>query len=197
MQHGVAQGLQQYWLQQDLLDPRPLGGARGDELRQRLGHAREHRLVARLAGGLLLVLGDRLDDATHGQQRVQPRRTRVDAAPETLREAQELLEGTLAGLDPPNAARPLLRIDVDGKPVTVERSRVALVALNTELARLPKPKGPYGRLVLADGSRLSLASRSVMYRLLAAMIAPPIQVQTTGTSANTRYAISATTGRRR
>lgn len=72
----------------------------------------------------------------------------------------DVLEGTLVGLDRPGpeAAKALLRLDVNGKEVTVERNRVAVVALNTELALVPRPRGPYGRLILDDGSRLSLTS---------------------------------------
>jgi hypothetical protein len=65
----------------------------------------------------------------------------------------DAVEGIVTGLD----ARSL-RLDVDRKPLTVERSKVAVIALNTELATPLKPKGAYGRLVLRDGTRLSLAS---------------------------------------
>jgi hypothetical protein len=44
------------------------------------------------------------------------------------------------------------------KEIPVERARVAALALNTELARPLRPAGIYGRLVLANGCRLSLAS---------------------------------------
>jgi hypothetical protein len=65
----------------------------------------------------------------------------------------DTLEGVLTGLD-----ETTVRIEVDKKAVTVNRAKVAAVALNTELARPLRPKGPYGRLVMANGCRLSLAS---------------------------------------
>jgi hypothetical protein len=65
----------------------------------------------------------------------------------------DAVEGTLTGLD----ARSL-RLDVNRKELTVERAKVAVIALNTELATTLKPKTAYGRLVLRDGTRLSLAS---------------------------------------
>src|SRR5207248_1631106 len=44
------------------------------------------------------------------------------------------------------------------KEATVERTRAVAIVLASELARAVRPKGVYGRLVLANGSRLSLAS---------------------------------------
>jgi hypothetical protein len=67
----------------------------------------------------------------------------------------DTLEGVLVGLD-----ETTVRIEVDKKPVALDRAKVSAIALNTELARPLRPKGVYGRLVLADGSRLSLASAS-------------------------------------
>src|SRR5262249_13567155 len=36
--------------------------------------------------------------------------------------------------------------------------KIAIIALNTELTSKRRPKGPYGRLILANGCRLTLAS---------------------------------------
>jgi hypothetical protein len=66
----------------------------------------------------------------------------------------DLLEGVLAAFDPDEG----LRLEVGDKKVNVDADKVAAVALNTELARLPRPQGAYAHLVLADGSRLALAS---------------------------------------
>jgi hypothetical protein len=63
------------------------------------------------------------------------------------------VEGVVTGLD----ARGL-RLEVNRKELTVERGKIAAVALNTELTTPLTPKGAYGRLVLRDGGRLSLAS---------------------------------------
>jgi hypothetical protein len=65
----------------------------------------------------------------------------------------DAVEGVVNGLD----AR-ALRLDVNRKELTIERGKVAVIALNTELTRALKPKAAYGLLVLRDGTRLSLAS---------------------------------------
>jgi hypothetical protein len=64
----------------------------------------------------------------------------------------DLLEGTFTGLD-----EKAVVLEVNRKPVSTARSKVAAVALSTDLATPLRPHGPYGRLVLADGTRLSLA----------------------------------------
>jgi hypothetical protein len=64
------------------------------------------------------------------------------------------VEGTLTALDPQT-----VQIDqATGQPVKVARDKIAALALSTELARPLRPKGTYVRLVLANGSRLSLLS---------------------------------------
>lgn len=65
----------------------------------------------------------------------------------------DVIEGTLGDLDKDG-----LHVEVDGKDTLVERSKVAYVALSTELASNHRPRGPYARLTLADGSRLALTS---------------------------------------
>ncbi len=63
----------------------------------------------------------------------------------------DVLEGVFDGLD-----EKAVQVEVEQKPVSVARSKVAAVALSTELAEGLKPRGPYARLVLASGSRVSL-----------------------------------------
>jgi hypothetical protein len=63
----------------------------------------------------------------------------------------DAVEGTLVGLDE-NA----VRVEVKGQTAEVKRGEVAAIALNTELVRTLRPKGPYGRLLLANGCRVSL-----------------------------------------
>ena len=46
----------------------------------------------------------------------------------------------------------------DGKAGQIGRDRIAAVALSTELARSFRAKGVYGRLILANGGRISLLS---------------------------------------
>ena len=44
------------------------------------------------------------------------------------------------------------------KDISIDSLRVVAIAMNTDLARTLKPKGTFGRLVLANGGRLSLMS---------------------------------------
>ncbi len=63
------------------------------------------------------------------------------------------LEGVFTALDEKSVV-----IEVDKKPVTVDVGRAAVVALSSDLTEAPRPKGVYGRAVLDDGARLSLAA---------------------------------------
>lgn len=69
----------------------------------------------------------------------------------------DTLEGTLTGLEPGR-----LRLDANKREVVVTYERpadkVAVIALNTDLVRLPKPKGPYAHLVLSNGGRLAVTA---------------------------------------
>jgi hypothetical protein len=65
----------------------------------------------------------------------------------------DVFEGSLLGLE-----EKTLRIEVRRKEVRVERSRVAAVALNSTLISFPIRPGPYIHLVMANGTRLALAS---------------------------------------
>jgi len=66
----------------------------------------------------------------------------------------DMVEGTLTALD-----RAMIYVDdANGKAVKVARDKIAALGLSTELARSLRPKGIYGRLVLANGCRLSLLS---------------------------------------
>jgi hypothetical protein len=68
----------------------------------------------------------------------------------------DFVEGTVTVFDAET-----VQLDAAGKEVKVPRSQVAALALSTELARSFRPKGIYGRLVLANGARLSLLSAHV------------------------------------
>ncbi len=63
------------------------------------------------------------------------------------------IDGLLTGLEEQGR----LRVKAGKKEVQVAFDKVAAVALNTTLMRAPRPKGIYGKLVLANGGRLSLA----------------------------------------
>jgi hypothetical protein len=67
----------------------------------------------------------------------------------------DIAPGVIESID---AAKDVLRYQTDGKNQQTEWARVAAIGFNTDLARVRKPKGPYYRLTLSDGSRLSAAS---------------------------------------
>lgn len=97
---------------------------------------------------------DGVEDAHLLRRRLATDRRRRDLI---LLRNGDRLEGTLLSV---NAREARLTV-VSGKEVRVERDRVAALALNTELARQPRPRGPYGRVVLANGCRLALASLQI------------------------------------
>lgn len=70
----------------------------------------------------------------------------------------DLRRGTVKSLDEPLGSLTLLE---DGKETRLVAGQVVAVALNTDLARTLRPRGTYGRLVLANGSRLSVLEPSV------------------------------------
>ncbi len=64
------------------------------------------------------------------------------------------IQGTLTSLNGDT-----IRFEGDNhKEIQVERAKLAALAFNTELARPLRPAGGYGRVVLTNGCRLSLAS---------------------------------------
>jgi hypothetical protein len=65
----------------------------------------------------------------------------------------DVLNGVLLGFDRMAGAR----LRVTRKDQVIAFSKIAAVGLNTRLTRLRLPAGPYGHLVLADGTRLGLA----------------------------------------
>jgi hypothetical protein len=69
----------------------------------------------------------------------------------------DTLRGTVEGFA---ADPPAVRVKAAGESAatTLPLSRVAAVAFDPTLARARKPKGPFARLVTADGSRLSFAT---------------------------------------
>jgi hypothetical protein len=67
----------------------------------------------------------------------------------------DLSTGAMTAID---VERGVVRYQSDGKEHQLDLSRIAAVGFNTDLARARKPKGPYYRITLLDGSRLSVLS---------------------------------------
>lgn len=67
----------------------------------------------------------------------------------------DAVEGVLAAVD---AGRSVLEVEVDRKTVSLDRAKVAAVALTTETAGAVKRRGSQARLVLADGGRVTLTA---------------------------------------
>jgi hypothetical protein len=65
----------------------------------------------------------------------------------------DVLAGVLNSLDGDKAV-----VEVDKRSVPVPLAQVAAVALSTELAQAPRPKGVHAQVVLAGGGRLSVTS---------------------------------------
>jgi hypothetical protein len=63
------------------------------------------------------------------------------------------LEGTLASMNEQN-----VQLEIDKRKLDVRVEKIAAIAMSTELSSRRRPKGPYARLVLANGCRLSLTS---------------------------------------
>jgi hypothetical protein len=87
--------------------------------------------------------------ATPAGRKLTAEKRRQDVA---LLSNGDTVRGTILGW----AADGPLRLDVEGKQVEVPRGRVQGLLLNTELARVVKPRGMYRQLVLANGARLSV-----------------------------------------
>jgi hypothetical protein len=67
----------------------------------------------------------------------------------------DLALGALTAIEP---AQNAVRYQADGKDNRLDLSAVSAVGFNTDLARARRPKGPFYRLTLTDGSRLSATS---------------------------------------
>jgi hypothetical protein len=93
-----------------------------------------------------------IDDVPLLRRRLATERRRRDVI--LLRNGDRIEGEALLGVD---AREARLKVRA-GKEVAIERDKIAALTLNTELARLPRARKPYARLVLADGCRLTLAS---------------------------------------
>ncbi len=75
---------------------------------------------------------------------------------------RDLVEGSLSDLD----AQAVRLRGVDRKQIRLERSKVAAIVLSNDLSRSLRPRGTYARLVLTNGSRISLAAAKTEGALL-------------------------------
>jgi NPCBM/NEW2 domain len=67
----------------------------------------------------------------------------------------DLTFGAFSGID---AGKSQLRYEVDGKARELSLSKLTAIGFNPDLARSRRPKGPFYRVILADGTRLSVVS---------------------------------------
>ena len=133
--------------------PGTLLSVTGERLRMQaqVGNRQELELPLTAVTLLWFAAPDGTGDAAALLRRLTVERRRRDVL--MLRNGDSL-DGTFSALDDKQA-----RFDrLGGKSAQVERNRLAVIALNSTLTRAPVPRGPYGRLVLANGCRLSLAS---------------------------------------
>ena len=127
-----------------------LGGERLQARLPVLGGERPASLPLSALSVIWLGTPDSTDDPALLRRRLATGRRDRDTV---LLRNGDILEGVLSGLD-----EKAVQIEVDRKPVSVARAKAAAVALSTDLAAALRPRGVYARLVLADGSRVSLAS---------------------------------------
>jgi hypothetical protein len=64
----------------------------------------------------------------------------------------DAVEGILTDLNDSAA-----KLEIEAKKTAIDLSKIAAITFSTELAFQPKPKTVYGRVILANGARLSLA----------------------------------------
>lgn len=67
----------------------------------------------------------------------------------------DLIHCVITSID---SGKNFMTYQVDGKDQRLDLSKIAAIGFNTELARVRKPKGPYYRLTLTNGSRISVLS---------------------------------------
>lgn len=127
-----------------------LVGLRAERLRFRAGFGQELTVPLSLATLIWLAAPEREDDPEMLIRWLAEQRRTRDVV---LLRNGDTVEGTLNEIDDKE-----VRVEVRGKDVRIERGKVAALALNSELTQRLRPKGAYSRLVLADGSRLGLAS---------------------------------------
>ena len=97
--------------------------------------------------------GPETDESEDGDRLLRRLATETRRRDVLLLRNGDVEKGILTGLDAGT-----VRLDTDDKKLQIERSKVAAIALNTELTTTLRPRSRYGRLILRDGGRLSLAA---------------------------------------
>jgi len=119
--------------------------------RAQVGVEQELTLPLSAISVLWLTSPDDAEDSTAVRRRLASERRKRDTL---LFRNGDRVDGMLAGFE----GETVRFQGANGKPFQVERANVAAIALNTELARPLRQAGIYGRAILANGCRLSLAS---------------------------------------
>jgi hypothetical protein len=139
-------------------------------LQAEIGKGQELSLPLTALAVVWFAAPDNVDSAPALIRRLATERRRRDVL---LLRNGDTIEGVLADLNEKQA-----RLEgVQGKETRVDRDKVAAIALNTALARLPRPRGPFGHLVLTNGCRLSLVSAHSKNQVLAGKTAFNAAVQ--------------------
>jgi hypothetical protein len=110
----------------------------------------EARLSISTVSVLWLATPDDTEDAEPFRRRLLARARQQDTV---VMRNSDVLEGVLSQL-----GQKRLHIEVARRDVEVDLGKVAAVAFSSELATVPRPSGTSARLVLADGTRLTLRS---------------------------------------
>jgi hypothetical protein len=134
-------------------------GNDGARVQAELGMSQEIRIPSTSILVWWLTVPDGVSDADLFRRRLVTERRRRDVA---LLRNGDRVEGTLLGVDG-NGAR--LKTGA-GKDVAIGRDKLAALALNTVLARGARRGAAYGRVILANGSRVSLLSAHTSNQLL-------------------------------
>jgi hypothetical protein len=153
---GPPEGEQIVSLSEDRL-PGTILSLRGDRLRisaeldSRTKTQQEITLPLTSLSLLWLVAPSESAPAGAALRRIRLERRRLDTV--ILRNG-DMVEGTLSAMDEKTVELALAKTGTS----RLERSSVACIVLSTELGRRSRPKRTYGRLVLSNGTRLTLLS---------------------------------------
>ena len=126
-----------------------VAGGDGDAIRLRLGVPGRDEQVVRFPLSAVRAVWLTARPATDGEPEwlTGPRKRDL-----FLARNGDSAAGALTAIDPTANA---VHFQADGKDHRLELSKLAAIGFNTDLARARRPKGPFYRLTLTDGTRLS------------------------------------------